>query len=398
MGTHSQLPGGRLHNNLKALRLHLGLKQQELARRAGVTRQTISGVESGLYLPSTLVALRLAKALGCRVEDLLWLEEETTSLDVVPAASVPVGCSSRLLLARVGDRWIAHPLSGDQTLRTELLPADAEGRLEPGQTRMPTRLLEDVDTLAHTVVVAGCTPALALWARSAERWHPGLRVHWLTANSTTALESLARGEIHAAGTHLYDPDSTEHNVPFVRRIMRDRAAVLITLGVWEEGLIVRPGNPRNVRTVADLAQPGMTIVNREPGSGARQVLEHALHQERIPLTAVPGFDHVVSSHLDVAREVWAGRTEAGVSAAAIATAFGLGFVPLQQVRYDIVVFKEYLNEALVEQLLNTLSSHRFRAQLQALGGYDTQHTADIVATLEPATLPRNRGSMGDRHG
>ena len=80
--------------------------------------------------------------------------------------------------------------------------------------------LEDVETLAHTVVVAGCTPALALWARSAERWHAGLRVHWRAANSTTALESLARGEIHVAGTHLYDPDSTEYNVPFVRRITR----------------------------------------------------------------------------------------------------------------------------------------------------------------------------------
>jgi molybdate-binding protein/DNA-binding XRE family transcriptional regulator len=305
-------------------------------------RQTISGVESGLYLPSTLVALRLAKALGCRVEDLLWLEEEPVSLDVVSAASVPAGCVSRLLLACVGDRWIAHPLSREQTVRTELLPADAEGCLEPGQTRMPARLMEDIETLAHTVVVAGCTPALALWARSTERWHPGLRVHWLTANSTTALESLARGEIHVAGTHLYDPDSSEYNVPFVRRIIRDRATVLITLGVWEEGLVVRPGNPHNVRTAADLAQPGMTIVNREPGSGARQVLEHALHRESIPFTAVQGFDHTVSSHLDVAREVWAGRAEAGVSVATIATAFGLGFVPLQQVRYDMVILKDYL--------------------------------------------------------
>jgi molybdate-binding protein len=142
----------------------------------------------------------------------------------------------------------------------------------------------------------------------------------------------------------------------------------------------------------------MTIVNREPGSGARQVLEHALHQERIPLTAVHGFDHVVSSHLDVAREVWTGRVEAGVSAAAIAMAFGLGFVPLQQVRYDIVILKEYLHDALVEQLLNTLISHRFCAQLQALGGYDTRHTADIVATLEPGNASRNGGERKDRHG
>jgi DNA-binding XRE family transcriptional regulator len=71
MGTHSHFPTDRLHNNLKALRLRQGLSQQELAKCAGVTRQTIGGGESGLYTPSTLVALRLARALGCRVEDLL---------------------------------------------------------------------------------------------------------------------------------------------------------------------------------------------------------------------------------------------------------------------------------------------------------------------------------------
>ena len=53
---------------------------------------------------------------------------------------------------------------------------------------------------------------------------------------------------------------------------------------------------------------------------------------------------------------------------------------VQQLRYDIVILKEYLRDALVEQFLNTLSSHRFRAQRLELGGYDTQHTADIVAT------------------
>jgi putative molybdopterin biosynthesis protein len=387
MGTHSQPPAYRLQNNLKQMRLRLGLSQQELATCAGVTRQTISGVESGLSTPSTLVALRLAKALGCRVEELLWLEDEATTLEAVPAASVPAGCPARLVLARVRDTWVAHPLSGDQAFRTELIPADAEGRLETGHTRMPVRLLDDVASLAKTVVIAGCAPAFALWGCAAERWHPGLRVHRIFANSTAALESLARGEIHAAGTHLYDPVSAQYNVPFVRRIIRDRTAVLITLGVWEEGLLVRPGNPRNVRTVVDLTQPGVPMVNREPGSGARMILEHALQQEHIPFEAVHGFERVVSSHLDVAREVLAGRAEAGISAASIATAFGLGFIPLQQVRYDIVVLKDYLHEPLVEQLLNTLSYQRLRSQLKALGGYDTSHTATIVATLEPEHFP-----------
>jgi molybdate-binding protein len=107
---------------------------------------------------------------------------------------------------------------------------------------------------------------------------------------------------------------------------------------------------------------------------------------------------MVSSHLDVAREVWAGRADAGVSAAAIAAAFGLGFVPLQQVRYDIVILKDSLHDTLVEQILNTLSSHRFRTQLAALGGYDTRHTAEIVATLEPARAARTGADKRDHHG
>ena len=69
---------------------------------------------------------------------------------------------------------------------------------------MPTRLPEDVGTLAHGRCRRMHTGPGTVDARSAERWHADLRVHWRAANSTTALESLARGEIHVAGTHLYD--------------------------------------------------------------------------------------------------------------------------------------------------------------------------------------------------
>jgi len=121
--------------------------------------------------------------------------------------------------------------------------------------------------------------------------------------------------------------------------------------------------------------------------------------ENLDIVGVCADAKVDAEHrLDVAREVWAGRAEAGVSAAAIATAFGLGFVPLQQIRYDIVILKDYLHDAFVEQFLNTLSSQRFRAQRLELGGYDTQHTADIVATLEPGSATHHRREKRARHG
>ena len=65
--------------------------------------------------------------------------------------------------------------------------------------------------------------------------------------------------------HLYHPETGEYNIPFVRDVLSGREAVVITLGFWEEGLMVQCGNLMGIRTVADLVQAGGTIVNREPG-------------------------------------------------------------------------------------------------------------------------------------
>jgi len=67
----------RLLNRLRVARAECDLSQSELARSAGVSRQTISSVETGQYCPSTLLAFRLARVLGVRVDELFWLEGET---------------------------------------------------------------------------------------------------------------------------------------------------------------------------------------------------------------------------------------------------------------------------------------------------------------------------------
>jgi len=66
---------GTVDSSLRQKRLEAGLTQEEIAQRAGVTRQTIIAVERGNYVPSVLLALRLARELGCRVEDLFDVKE-----------------------------------------------------------------------------------------------------------------------------------------------------------------------------------------------------------------------------------------------------------------------------------------------------------------------------------
>lgn len=371
-----------LRNNLKSIRTRLGMSQQDLANIASVTRQTISGVESGLYAPSVAITLRLAKALGCQVEDLFWLERDLPEIEAVLAKPVPNGQQLRVSVARVGGQWIAYPLIGKDAFRQDMIPADGEGTSQTGTNKVRVRLLDDnLDTLHNTVVIAGCAPVISLWARATERWHPQLRVQYNFANSMAALHSLCRGEAHIAGMHLYDPETGEYNTPFVRDVLAGREAVLITLGVWEEGLLLKSGNPMGIRTVSDLVAGGATIVNREIGSGSRMLLEQTLQKEQIPFDAVQGFDNILKSHQDVAQAVVRGVADAGMSTASVATAFGLGFIPLHRSRYDLVILKEYLEEAPVQQLLSTLGHRMVHSQFEILGGYDISKIGEVVATV-----------------
>lgn len=63
-----------LANSLKQRRVELGLTQAELAERCGVSRKTVNTVENGVFVPSTLLALKLSAALDRRVEELFWVE------------------------------------------------------------------------------------------------------------------------------------------------------------------------------------------------------------------------------------------------------------------------------------------------------------------------------------
>lgn len=366
---------------MKATRSRLGLSQQQLADAAGVSRQAISGIEAGLNAPSAAVALRLAKALGCSVEELFWLDEDLPTIQAISAGPGEAYTGGRVMLARVGERWIAHPLHGERAFRTEMVPADGIIEGDAPRDRIFVKMLDEPKSLARTVVVAGCTPALSLWARSAERWYPGLRVHWTHANSMDALESLARREVHAAGMHLYDPSTDEYNASFVREAIPHYAVTLINLGIWEEGFVVADENPKDILSVEDLRKGNIKLINREKGSGSRLLLDTALSKAGIQPEEVRGYENEVHSHEAVAREVAEWSADIGVTTASVAEAFGLGFVLIRKVRYDLAVITEDLRFEPLKQLLSTLHHRWVRSQLSVLGGYDTSLTGEVVEEL-----------------
>src|SRR3954467_8584867 len=108
----------KLETGLRLARLNSGLKQSELAERAGISRQTLSVLESGRGQPATMIALRLARVLACRVEELFWLQDEGGDIpaelagDATPRNSRP----DLSLVGSVAGRWVAHALTREDPL------------------------------------------------------------------------------------------------------------------------------------------------------------------------------------------------------------------------------------------------------------------------------------------
>jgi molybdate-binding protein/DNA-binding XRE family transcriptional regulator len=374
-----------LENEVRRKRQAAGLSQQALATRCGTTRQAINAIEAGHYAPSTRVALRLARVLGCTVEALFRLPDDASPIEAEFLGESPPSATARTRcqVARVGERLLAHPLTGALSAFTA-----ADGLLIPAATdaqradrRVDIDLLVDAQVPENTVVVLGCDPALALLGAHLTRRYPTLRLVWVPRSSLAALRMLGRGEAHAAGTHLWDPESGESNMPYVRRELAGHRLVVVTLSQWQQGLIVAPGNPKGITGPADLARPEMALVNRDVGSGSRMLFDMWLREAGIATHWVSGYEREVPSHLAVAEAVASGGADVGPGILAVALALGLDFISLQEERYDLVIPLAFLQTDPVQALLDVVASPRFRAELEALGGYDGSRAGTVVAEL-----------------
>ena len=374
-------------NHLKSIRTKNGLSQVELASRAGVTRQAVSAIESNLYLPTTAVALHLASVLDCRVEDLFSLAPtedivEGTLIGDLPQAETraqPV----RVKVSTIGKRTVVRPVTdlGEQlsfTVPTDGYVNDLHGQQSGSTIRV--ELSRNREAIQQEISVAGCDPAIFLVGEHMRRQKDQTSVIGWTMGSMAALQALQRGEVHVAGMHLFDPVTGESNLPFLRRSLNGSHYEVVTFATWEEGFLVRPGNPKSIRTAADLIESTVTLVNREEGSGARLLLDQRLRTSGVEQAQVRGYERIVSSHFEVARAIAERQADVGIGIRSAAQLFNLDFIPLQAARYDLVVPKPYLkSHPTLAHLFETLASRSFRNEIEALGGYDTSETGKVQA-------------------
>ena len=373
-GRRSKSTGKQLPR-LKEFREANGISAADAASRCGISRQTVYAIEDGTFVPNTTTAIRLARMLGTTVEELFPFEEEASAELVSAELLAPDPGSTKhplVRLCRVGERMLAVPVQAD----SGFLPF-VDGVVEHRMgSKVTVRTAQEQSRGESTVLIAGCDPALSFLEEIAQG--SGIRFLVAPASSRKALEWLKAGRVHVAGSHLFDRASRDYNLAIVQRMFPPDGTGVVTFADWQEGLVMRLGESRQIRSIADLGSGDWRIVNREKGSGSRSLLDEALSAASIDPAKIPGYDRVAGGHLAAASAVANGAADCCVATSSAARSFGLAFVPLTSERFDLVFSRAFSASKPGQVLLDILNRAALRRKLQQIAGYDTSRTGDIL--------------------
>jgi putative molybdopterin biosynthesis protein len=168
--------------------------------------------------------------------------------------------------------------------------------------------------------------------------------------SMGGIKCMRRGLCHIGVCHLLQDDNNEYNFYFAAKEL-DRLPVFVNFSKREQGILLQKGNPKNIRTIADLAQPGVRIVNRPVGTGTRLLLDYEIAKSSVSTSEINGYQNEVSRHLDVRLAILAGQADAGPAIRPVAGLLDLDFLPLRWERFDLLVAREHFFDQGVQQFL-----------------------------------------------
>jgi putative molybdopterin biosynthesis protein len=362
-------------SRVRQLRQRLGLSQAELARRIGMTRQALCRMEGGAWLPNTAVALRLARCLGTTVEAMFG--DDPAELGE-PLRDPEAPDSERLAVVRIRDRACAFATESGPALQASFQPADVL------TTGAGSRALAPHGDAQTTAVLHGCDPAFGILAALVERGDATRRLLFRFAGSRRALDTLACGRSHLAGIHLVADENDEDQVLQKVREELPGGGRMLTFARWEQGLMLGTGNPHGIVQLEDLTRPGLRLLNREPGSGCRVLLDRELERRGLAPDAIAGYEHTAPGHWPTAQAIACGAADVGLGLRAVAEASGLDFLTLAEVRCDLVVPTDLEDHPTVRKALELLQTRRLRDELASLAGYDSRDTGTTIAEWSAA--------------
>jgi len=326
----------------------------------------------------------IAKWLGRRPHELPTEMATLTRKLVSPAGDDDY---VRVAVGKVGEKLLAAPLSRGAGVITSLVQADGLALIPSGVQGMETgeqvkvHLYRSRAEIERTIFCIG-SHDLTLDLMAQFLAEHDRRLASANVGSQGGLVALRRGEAHMAGSHLLDPQDGSYNISYIRQYMPNIPVKVVALVGRDQGLIVKKGNPKGIKSLGDLAsksqEGGVQFVNRQRGAGTRVLLDYHLNLMAIPQESIAGYSQEEYTHLGIATAVASGRADCGLGIAAAAQALDLDFIPLFQERYDLVIPKQHADDNLLAPLFDLLADSQFREAVSQLKGYDVSVMGTVI--------------------
>lgn len=229
-------------------------------------------------------------------------------------------------------------------------------------------------------VICGQDVMLDILSRYLQLHPNGVQALRSYVGSYNGLYALYHGNVQMAATHLWDGDTGQYNIPYVKRMLPGIPAVIIHLACRIQGFYVTKDNPKGIKNWEDFKRSDITFINREKGSGTRVLLDEHLRKLGISPKNIKGYTREGSTHLAVASTVARGGADLGMGNEKTSLQVkGIDFFPLQKERYELVIMKEDIEKYPFKAVLEILRSHEFKMELEGIGGYDLKETGEIIA-------------------
>lgn len=231
-----------------------------------------------------------------------------------------------------------------------------------------------------SIIICGQDMILDILSRNIESSLPSIKSYRSYMGSYNGLYNLYNNKSSIASSHLWDWETSEYNIDFVKKLLPAIPCTIINLTYRTQGFYVQKGNPKNINGWEDLKRDDLSYVNREIGCGVRVLLDGKLRELNISSNEINGYNYKENSHLAVASAVARGKGDFGIGIEKVAKQIdNIDFIPLQKERYDLVIKTNDLENPIYKQILNIINSDTFKDELEGLGGYDLKDTGKIIA-------------------
>ncbi len=289
----------------------------------------------------------------------------------------------RVKVGYVNNKWVATPLARGAGVSMSLVECD--GILEVPKEYEGYNTGEEVEVILtkslkeieNQIVVIGSHDLMLDFINDimiSEKEDTSISSTHL--GSFGGILTLKNKESLIAPIHVLDEVTGEYNISTVSKFFKGEEMALIKGVQRQQGLIVKKGNPLNIKTILDIKE--CKYVNRQRGSGTYILLEHLMKEANIAKEDIVGFDFNVPTHFDVAINVKEGIADCGLGVYSVAKALDLDFIKLTNEEYDFLVHKEELESEKVQLFIETLKSENLRHKLEKSGGYEFNNTGEVI--------------------